>query len=541
MGSDPEFSFVIQDRRIHASELLSMNLSKKKGFKREDQGYACAGGQLGWDGCSATAEVRPKPAETPREATDNIKNILESTHQYLKMFDMSTLSTYAPVGGHFHFQISEELHDNPKKLAIIHKKVSSFFLPIMISENKISLRLRTKGNGYGTLTDYHGDNRYSRPDGGYDYTYEFRTPSAEWLTTEKICEATHAYLGVVFNEIINEPKNFARFSDIIYKNNEQAKALHQLAITDYIGVTESLFNRIKKAVRSFKLYPEYKAQIEYILNPQKVMADKKKAEYNIAKGWGFVKKADTKVPNIKEILNRKKFLEKASKLDLDKMAAMMNISFNDDTNVNLFVRSLSEKAAVFNWKLENNYFIFGLRKGIDETLVFDQNGKIIIGGNIIKTVSDQSAMEELTGRIIRKFISGKPRSIDPTTGEIKKVKTTIIGLPYDMRVQKKCDQFVRLVYKLEKTKNLAGKEISYKDLTDDLNVPEEQRSNFYKMIFDIKEPEDGLIGKVPYDEGSQGARIATDNTRIVIHEEIRDAVENSDNPSPEDLEYMRRN
>lgn len=534
LGSDPEFSFVLQGRRVSASQLLQNNLKRKKGFKQENKGYSCVGGEIGWDGCDATAELRPSPSNSLAEITSNIKALLTETHKQLPIFDMSVLSTFAPVGGHIHFEIDKTMHDSPQRIQILHKKISSFFLPIMISENKINLRLRSGNNNhaYGTLTDFHGDNCYEKEDGTTEYTYEFRTPSAEWLITEKICNATFAYMGMIYNEVMYKQKNFAKYMSIVYKNNEQAKALHQLAITDYVGITEGLFNNIKKAVRTFELYPEFKEQIEYILNPKRVAEDKKKAKYNIIEGWKLGKTSEFKKPSVKTIINDKKFKESASKIDLDQMVSLMNISYNDDTNVDLFVRSLSERAMAFNWKLKNNYFIFGMKKGINETIVFNQAEELLLGKNLIKTTSDKTAMVELMQRMFSKFQKTQNKTINPITGEIEKINLITIGLPYEMRLKKNPKEFIKLVYALEENKLVKEKiETLHKDLLNDNNFPNDKRGNLFKYAhgLEITEEKEELKG-ITFDDYSQGHQIAQDNTQRILNQEREDERENTEEP-----------
>ena len=527
LGSDPEFSFVMQERRVNACELLTMNFANKKEFKKRDNGYDCKGGQIGWDGCSATAELRPKPSNSVTEITTNFKSMLNEIHQNLPTFDLSVISTYAPVGGHIHFQITQELNQSKTKIQMLHKKISSFFLPIMISENKINLRLRTRGHDYGTLTDFHDNNVYTKADGTKEYTYEFRTPSAEWLTTEKICRATFAYMGVVYNEILNKPKNFAKYMGIVYKNNDQATSLHQLIITDYIGITKTLFEQIKKAVRTFEMYPDFKEEIEYILNPKKVMADKKKANYNIVEGWKLTEVKKEKKPSIKELLNDKKFKELAATFNLDRMANLMNISFNDDKNVESFVKALTERATAFSWKLKNSYFVFGMKKGLETQIVFDQNEKIILGKEIIKTKEDQSALKELIQRISAKFLKNQQKQINLITGEVEKSNVIIIGLPYQMRVDNKFKDFIKLVHELEEGK-LKAEQISsaYKNLINDTDNEDKDKGEVYKYVYGIEETEETQKKEIPYDENSQGARIAQDNREHIINEVIEDEVNN---------------
>ena len=522
LGSDPEFSFVIQGRRVRARDIMRLNLNRKKEFKADDQGFKVEGhGNVGWDGCDSTAELRPKAENDPKLIVEHIRGLITPVHERMPLFEMSTLSLQAPVGGHIHFQLDAETRRSQQKVALIHKKIASFFLPIMMSENKINLRIRAKSS-YGSLTDFHGDNHFVTNNGDDEFTYEFRTPSAEWLTTPKICEATFAYLGTVYNEIINNPNNFKKYADVVYKNEEQAKALHQLAISDYIGITESIFNRIKKAVRTFATYNDYKDQIEYILNPKKVMEDKKKANYDMTIGWNL--KAPVKAPTVKQLLSDKAFAKAASGINLDEMAPLINITYNDDTNVSLFTKELSEKSIAFNWKLKQNYFIFGLRKGVDKAIVFDQDKNILKGLEMIETTSDKTALEDMVKRMINKYNSQSgAKTIDPYTGEIKNNSFIAVGLPYEERLAKNTKNFLHLIYQLEKGR--LKPELARKSLIEDNSAANSARGKFWKIM---NNEEVGL----PLDNNSQGYNRAVSAKSEIIREEIRDERNNNENLIP---------
>jgi Phage phiEco32-like COOH.NH2 ligase-type 2 len=524
LGCDPEFSFVYQGKRVSANHLLDSSLKRKKGFTLKDCGFECEGGIMGWDGCASTAEMRPKAADSIKELVGNIKSIITNSHQHLTAFDMSVLSVHAPVGGHIHFQISAEMHINQRLVESLHRKIASFFLPILISENKMNLRIRSQGGGYGNLTDFHGDNRFSRPDGNYDYTYEFRTPSAEWLTTEKICEATFAYLAVIYNEIMYQPENFKKFMYIVYRNKEQAQALHKLAVTEYIGITETLFNDIKKAVKTFELYQDYKEQVDYILSPKKVMEDKKKAEYNIVLGWNLRKALKIKDPSFKMLMNDKKFKELASKKNLDIIQNSIDIQFNDDVNVGGMVKSFTEHAAAFEWKLKNNYFIFGMKKGINTPIIFNQDKEVISGMEEVKTICDKTAMKSMVDRIVNKFFddgfsSRSSKTINPITMEMEKKKIVMIGLPYDMRIANDAKSLIKIIYPLEKkTPTAINLEMDSKNLVDDRDRESNEKGDFYKYVNDIG-IEKNEAESIPFDNCSQGARLANQHIQEIINEE----------------------
>jgi hypothetical protein len=532
LGSDPEFSFVLQNRRVNACELIQ-NINKHiEGFTNTQGGYKCKGGILGWDGCNATAEFRPSPSNSITEITKNIKELITKTAETFPVFDLLVLSTFAPVGGHIHFQIPEEYHLNKKKIQILHKKISSFYLPILISENKINLRLRSASSNYGSLTDYHDDNQYG-PQSDREYTYEFRTPSAEWLLTEKLCRATFAYLGTVYHEIMNNPRNFAKYMNLVFKSNEQANALHQLTISNYIGITQGIFEQIKKAVKTFEFYPQFKPEIEYILSPNKVIKDKKKTNYNLVEGWNIRKTTKTKQPTMKEIINEKKFLEKAKTINLDRMAKLMNISYNDDVNVDFFVKTLTERAMAFNWKIKNNYFLFGMKKGISDTIIFNEKKELLLGQNTIQTTSDKLAIIKLMDRIFSKFGKITNKNINPNTGEIERTKTIVIGLPYETRIKKNTKEFLEFVYKLEADKLKPETVTSCnKNLIEDDFKCDSEKGKLYKYVYNVRTEEPEIPNGVVFDENSQGARIAEQNKEIILRQEDTVERENSEEEFP---------
>ena len=74
MGADPEFSFIFGNKRIHAAQLLS---------KLNNGSYRCDKGELGYDGASATAEIRPKPELDPAVLTEDIGVLLKKAHDFI--------------------------------------------------------------------------------------------------------------------------------------------------------------------------------------------------------------------------------------------------------------------------------------------------------------------------------------------------------------------------------------------------------------------------------------------------------------------------
>lgn len=541
IGADPEFAFTMQGRKIDARQTLQYILRGKPEFKElPDNGRDRTGGfsvenfgNVGWDNHTATAEIRPTPGKTPQEVVNNLAGIFKELCKHVNLFDMSTISEFGPIGGHIHLEIPKTIKNTftSDKQNAIHRKVASFYLPVLLSENKTNLNLRIR-QGYGSLKDCRVEERFKYPDGSAGYTYEFRCPSAEWLTTPKIAKATLALLTVIYNQVINHPKTFTKFTDIVYKSDKQGNALQTLAIMDYNILTYQILQKTKKYLKEFELYEEYKADIEYILNPKKVIADKIKVGYNIAIGWGFSEK---KNPNKKEILSSKtKMKELISKGDFDQIKKIMNIHYNDDTNVAIFAENLKDRVATFNWKLKNNYFIFGMRKGIEEMICKNLQDEYFSGRKLIKTVLDKKECDKLFRKMTDKFFdSGSINDhtiIDFKTGKPKNTSESsiIIGLPYSMRTKENVIPFLELIWNLENEK--ITPEIFKKqteELLDDTieKIPINERGEIYRIL--TKQSTDNLSNNIVFanEDINQHQRIVQDMATESI---TNDRIENTE-------------
>lgn len=497
IGADPEFSLLFQDRRIQANAAIDEILNKDADFKKKAgaMGYELEGkGNIGWDSANATGEIRPRPASTADELIENLRAIFTKFHEKAPLFDITTLSLFGTVGGHIHFSVPPEYQSNTK-IANIHKRLSSFYLPIMLSECKVNLHLRLK-SGYGKLTDWRSANYTSAGnvnDGGDNPNgYEFRSPSAEWLTTPRVALSTIAYLATVYNEIIAHPIKIARFSELLYHTSKQADALQLMALSDYKILTTAIYSKVKKAIKTFEFYPEYKAEIDYILNPEKVYKDKSNAGFNIVSGWELAQKE--KKPTKKDLLNVKKMSTKAKAKNIDMTNSFINVSFNNDANVELFSKALVERVAVYDWKLKNAYFLYGLRKGFKSFLVNDPEENLYLGKELITTQSDYQALKELTRKMSTKYTQNMPYGRNANLKQLidelspnRKTQTFIIGIPYDVRMDHAINPFISLVYDLEagKIKPEMALSKACKELPDDNALTDNERGNTWKLMHEI--------------------------------------------------------
>lgn len=506
IGADPEFILTMQGRKIDAKQTMDLVLSNKPNFVKSHDcmGYEIKNkdcGDIGWDGASSTAEIRPKASETPQGVVKNLTELFKAFTNEIKICDMSTISEFSSVGGHVHLEIPKGEKWTTEKKNIIQRRLSSFYLPLLISENKTNLNLRIQ-QGYGSIKDSRIEQHFTYPDGTPGFTLEFRAPSAEWLTTPKLATSTMAYLGVVYHEIIKNPKKFSKFNDIIFKSDKQGDALQTLAIMEYNILTQTILNKAKKYIKTFEMYPAYKTEIDYLFNPKQVIKDKQKADYNIAIGWNLIGKT---LPKKSEILSSKKKIQKIAKEeDFDLLKNVMNIHYNDDTNVSLYAETLKDRVAAYNWKLKNNYYIFGIRKGIKTIISKNLKRDYLCGNEILKTTLDEEYMNNLFDKMITKFTNTETITTNPTldfkTGKMKDTRESsiIIGIPYESRIKEDIKDFLNLIWSLEKGEIKKQKNNL---LINDYDLPLEQKGEIYKILTKQNQAEQIVV-----DQGSISLR-----------------------------------
>ena len=470
MGADPEFSFCAQGRAINAVSLLKDIVFKDR--TEDNMGYNIGtAGNFGWDGCNSTGEMRPSPANTPGKLVDNIRTLITAFYDRIKIVDMVTDSKFAAIGGHIQFQINKcpnkliPLRSNgdldnttlvDRRMRVMHNRLASFYLPLIQGDNTINLKLR-KANGYGDIGDFRKERRENDI-----YTYEFRTPSAEWLTTPHIAKAMFAYLGVIYNEIINHPEKH-KWGEIAIANMEQGQALFTLAMGKHKMFSDYFTDNIRKIIPSFEFYNDYKDDINFILNADKVKAEKEAVKYNIIEGW----MGKSKMPSTKLLMNNKKLETISAKVNVEEMLPLIALPFNADLNVVNFVNEIKKRAICFGWKLTNQYYFFGTRKGIDEPIVFNLQGGILAGDKQIKTQCDHQTITETFARMIENFRNAANlHSISSMPKEISQ-KHILVGIPYTWRTNNNYRDFIKLMIDIDKRQNLQGVFINPELLVDD--------------------------------------------------------------------------
>lgn len=464
IGADPEFLAFYGRKSVHAQELLTWGLGKvRPALENDGYGYKIGKfGHMGWDGHNATGEMRPSAAKTPDELVANIGGMLKAVHEHLPFVDFSALSIGAAVGGHIHLDAGPDMY-NDKTKARVARLVATFLLPIFASEHAICSGYRSSGS-YGQPQDM----RYQNVGTSAKMVLEIRGPSAEWTVSPRIAKATLCYIACVWQEIIKRSLPLSK-TEIALKTEPQIKAAFNAILSDYRPMKDGLLKGIAETVRGFEFYDKYKEEIEFILDPKAVYAEKEKVGWNLMVGWGLTKEVK---PKKKELMSEKIVAKKAKGVNMDLIDSSFSVSYNNDFNVSFFSEAISERVAGLGWKLKKEYFLFGLKKGVEGFLANDADAGTFF--NVPSNINHKT-INSLTQKLVQKYGSQKRVDmirIDPKTGHTRKGMgdVVIIGLPYEMRQHKDVKHLVELIWKIENNKLEAKKLADYPDVVESPKV-----------------------------------------------------------------------
>ncbi len=470
MGADPEFLLFNGTRGLDAQGLMRTFFQKNTGLVPKSQGYQLPTfGEIGWDGAASTGELRPDPSDDPLKLTNNLRQLIACLGTSIPFVDFTTLSIGSPIGGHIHLDMPSHLigvasgneyvgpnSKEKKEMARIEKLISTFIMPLFASDNRISANGRVNGGSYGRADDF----RYQTLPNG-KLTIELRGISAEWLSTPKTAYATLSYIGVVWNEILKKNNDLITEKAVL-KTKKHIDSIQTMMLSDYKYIEEAVVKGIGKMVKGFELYQDYKAQIDFILNPDAVMKEKERNGWNLNTGWQLGK--NWKTPTKKELLNEKAITESLKNADQAAISQGFLVPYNDDYNMPFMAKAISDRIASLNWKLGNEYFLFGLKKGIDGYAAFhckeEKFYAVPKNSPIERTTESSKKMSNRFKEILRSDIR-----IDPKNGKVRiwGNNQIIIGIPYDVRVENNVKGLINLIHDIErgtlKTKNASEFEV----------------------------------------------------------------------------------
>jgi len=183
IGADPEFSLTQDGEFVDADEMYPTRRSTY--------------GEIGYDGHSATGELRPEPSISPVRVVDNIHFLLRRLRDLLDsdvMVHAGSYPCHEPIGGHLHFGMKPE----PTVIRALDAYLS---LPLLYIEEAQPARFRRIDHSYGYLGwvggEMHGVRRQP-------WGFEYRTPGS-WIVSKYIAKGVlclgHAIVDAVLRGV----------------------------------------------------------------------------------------------------------------------------------------------------------------------------------------------------------------------------------------------------------------------------------------------------------------------------------------------------
>lgn len=514
MGADPEFTVVSGTRPMNAEDIFATffkGLKYKKGPDGRAGGFQLPGGDIGNDSHPATGELRPNPG-TPHEVVNNLRLLFAEAHKRMPFVDLTTLTVAAATGGHIHLSVPEELNqaleNKTAKWSAIERTIGMFVILIMMGENSLSRELRKRGSNYGDLLDFRYEAKFQHPSGARGYTMEVRGPTAEWITSEKIATGTLVYMAIAWDSILKGKLD--AIAPIMFLNKTQARETVGPLVDNYGNIQSTYLNKMRPFIRKHEAYKENKSALELILNPTRVIEEKKRVHYCINEGWGFT--TNSKEIRTNDFMNDKEIEKATSKFPEQIIRNLSQFAWNQDLHVEQFATALSKRCIALGWKPKHEYFLFGMKKGMDAIVMRDEEGNFLSGQEIMQTKEDYKLIEHKFGRLGKKAVPVYGRVLHPRTGELAKEKDerrVMVGIPYAMRQKNDIKPLMRLVLNFEKNPK-AYSSIELKSLP-------EGESKIKKAMMEDEELEKGMNEAIR--RGEQPQMIPQEIVEAVIEQD----------------------
>ncbi len=441
LGCDPEFMMFYGNRKADAATMFQA-FFKNTGLL-SGQGIRVMGaGDIGTEG--AMGEFRPLPASSPEGLVENLGILIKTMHQYMPFLDMTTLSIGTPAGGHVHLDMPIEMANDIRTQNRLVRIVSTMMMPIFASEHRLCAASRYTQSHYGHANDVRYDHK------GNSFCIELRALTSEWTCTPKIALTTLSYLSVIWNEAVKNHAKLAK-EEIVFKNQPQIEAVQRMILADYRPIGAGLVTELGKLIRTFELYETFKEECEFILNPEAAFKEKEQAGWELFQGWGLRNKPKTITK--RSLLADKAIKARVKTINADLLNSTLSMPFNNDYNVEMYARALAERTAALQWQLKNEYFLYGLKKGIKGFAAAKVNVE-----EYYNVPTNASAQDTVRGanKMKERFLSVKGLAngtrINPKTGKVRKgnIDAVVIGIPYDIRVEKNIKPLIELIWKIER-------------------------------------------------------------------------------------------
>ncbi len=376
MGADPEFTLVRakDGTQIYANDLVAVLGSE---YPVVNMGVQMNGGIFGHDGHASTAELRPNPSSTPGELTRNLGLMIrELEFLTASRANAVTDSGIEQVGGHVHISVPRDVPPH-----VLNAVNWTLFLcaPLlkMTSDTTRSSRV-----DYGQLDDV----RYDMHDG--TRTAELRFLPAEWLTTPRTTEAVLSYIACVYYEALNNQEQVAS----VYKKYLRGK-IHEFNFQTLQSLEEEIpllfelvVSQIKKDIRGFACYEQYKPHIRYALRSGEVKKKNTGVKYDVFSGWCPRRTAPPVVqeraqPTNEQFLSLKKHkdigLQDAVAGFIDNYGRFSNmISDSGGRDMRDLERSLRTRVECTGLNISTPVYLYGLGSSDSDQITSFKRGKV---------------------------------------------------------------------------------------------------------------------------------------------------------------------
>jgi len=225
LGADPELIFVGENGLVSAGDYLPRQVRNGKNPP------------LGADGHPYTAEIRPDPAQTPKELVANIKKILKDNQDKIPggvAWQAGSFVMDKSIGGHIHFGNTGSLQDQQAFVDLLDGVMLQF---IILMEDEVGARKR-RSSDYGQLGDCRSK--------GYGH-FEYR-PLPSWIVSEQISLGVVALAKALLFETLEEgPHTIKKLKGELFK--DVSKIDRQAFRTCNKSYFYSKFDNIYKLIR----------------------------------------------------------------------------------------------------------------------------------------------------------------------------------------------------------------------------------------------------------------------------------------------------
>lgn len=234
IGADPEYGLLQSGRLIPPGNVIETS------------------NEFGVDGCSSIGELRPPPAECPKELTKTIQRIiLKGVRQFPELLNYTMkaggTANENALGGHIHFghvklQESDDCRDLINKA--LNRTIAVLVAMIEDEEEAINRRM---GTPYGSIED----RAYETQPWGMEYRV---LPS--WLTTPKECDAILSTAFAIVSEVDNKD-TIEEAANLPGYDTQSFRECDKLSLMYHVPP-------IVEFVKRLPLYEKYEEQIKHL-------------------------------------------------------------------------------------------------------------------------------------------------------------------------------------------------------------------------------------------------------------------------------------